>query len=233
MNLSKRLQAVAAMLVHSKTVADIGSDHAYLPVALITSGTASFVVAGEVRQGPLAAARQTIKAAGLEDRIDARAGDGLQVLAPGEVDAVVIAGMGSGVIRGILERSPAVTSRLQRLVCQPMAGASQLRQWLLQHGWRLVEEDLVLEEGRLYEILAAERGDMAQPEPLLLEIGPLLWQQKHPLLKEHLERLLLQAAKKNVAMAHSNNPAVWGKMQVCQEKIRALEEKIRCVSTAE
>jgi tRNA (adenine22-N1)-methyltransferase len=160
-------------------------------------------------------------------------GDGLQVLTPGEVEAVVIAGMGSAVIRGILERSPEVTGSLRRLICQPMAGTAQLRQWFQQRGWKLVEEDLVLEDGILYEILAAEPGETQPIETLFLEIGPLLWQNRHPLLREHLGRLLQKERKQSAAMAKSHDPDVLAKRESCQEKIRMLEGKIRCVSIVE
>ena len=233
MKLSKRLQAVEKLIGPYSSVADIGSDHAYLPVALIASKNVSFVVAGEVNPGPLMAAKLTIAASGMEDHISARLGDGLQVLAPGEVEAVVIAGMGSTVIRGILERSPEVTGSLRRIICQPMAGAVQMRQWFQKQGWKLVEEDLVLEEGRLYEILAAEPGEMSPMEPMLLEIGPLLWQNRHPLLREHLKRLLQKTRKQSAAMAKSEDPDVLAKRVSCQEKIRMLEGMIQCVSIVE
>ena len=227
--LSKRLQAVAAMVAPCKSLADIGSDHAYLPVHLIGSGTVSFVVAGEVKPGPLAAAMHTVAAAGMEDRISVRKGDGLQVLQPDEVEAVVLAGMGGSAIRGILSRSPAVTASLRRLICQPMSGAAGLRQWLLHNGWRLVREDLVLEDGRLYEIIVAEPGEMEPMEPLLLDIGPLLWQNRHPLLPEHLRRMLKKAEIQGAAMMRSGNPAVLPRLHACQEKIHALEGRIRCL----
>ena len=99
--------------------------------------------------------------------------------------------------------------------------------------WKLVAEDLVLEDGRLYEIFSAEPGDMAPIEPLLLEIGPLLWEKRHPLLLEHLGRLVQKLKKRSIAMQNSDSPVVLTKLQACQEKICALEGKIRCLSTVE
>ena len=108
-----------------------------------------------------------------------------------------------------------------------------MRHWFQKQGWKLVEEDLVLEEGRLYEILAAEPGEMSPMEPMLLEIGPLLWQNRHPLLREHLKRLLQKTRKQSAAMAKSEDPDVLAKREICQEKIRMLEGMIQCVSIAE
>jgi tRNA (adenine22-N1)-methyltransferase len=140
-----------------------------------------------------------------------------------------MAGMGGGTIREILSRSPEVLGRLGRLVCQPMNGAAGLRQWLLSHGWKLVAEDLVIDAGRLYEIIAAEPGEMPQVEPILLEIGPLLWQQKHPLLREQLQRMIKRLMLRSSAMEQSSDPAVREKLQLCRKKLCELEEKMQCL----
>lgn len=229
MNLSKRLLAIAELTAPYGRVADIGSDHAYLPVYLLSAGKAAFAVAGEVNPGPLAAAKQTILAAGLGDRIDARLGDGLQVLSPGEVEVAVLAGMGGAMIEAILMESPAVAASLRRLVCQPMNGAAGLREWLLAHGWKLVAEELVLEDGRLYEIMAAEPGIMEVPEPLLLTVGPLLWEQRHLLLGEHLRRLTAKLERECHSMEKSDRAEIVARRARCQAKLQAMEALLRCV----
>lgn len=229
MLLSKRLMAVAAMTAPYARVADIGSDHAYLPVFLVAAGRVTVAIAGEVKEGPLSAARQNIQSAGMIDRIAARLGDGLQVIKPGEVDVAVVAGMGGQASIDILAKSPEVTTSLKRIVCQPMNGSARLRDWLARHGWKLAAEDLVLEDGRLYEIIAAEPGEMLLIDPLMLEIGPLLWQQRHPLLDKHLENLLKKLELQEQAMAESARPSVSARRTLCQEKIRKLEDLMRCL----
>lgn len=229
MNLGKRLRAVAELTLPYTRVADIGSDHAYLPIFLIESGRAVFAVAGEVRPGPLAAAQKSIAAAGLNGCIEARLGDGLAVLAPGEVEAAVLSGMGGQAIHDILARSPEVMSTLRRVVCQPMNAAASLRIWLLRQGWSLVAEELVLEDGRLYEIMAAEPGTMSPIEPILLEIGPLLWQQRHPLVRQHCDRLLAALERQAQAMEKSANASVLARSRICRKKIALLEEWMRCL----
>ena len=229
MVLGERLRAIAGLVGDFRRLADIGSDHAYLPVWLILQGKADFVIAGEIQQGPLEAARRTITEMALEDCIEARLGDGLAVVRQGEVDAVVIAGMGGASIRGILERSPLVVGKLSRIVCQPMTGAAGLRRWLLEHGWLIDAEELVMEEGRLYEVVAAKPGIAAVPEDLLLEVGPLLWQNRHPLLTEQIERLLQQYQSRVNAMQHSIAPAVVRQMQLWQQRIIQLEAMRTCL----
>ena len=224
--LSARLNAVADLVGTCRGIADIGSDHAYLPVWLIQHEKISFAVAGEVQPGPFEAARQTICDAALQERITARMGDGLQVVYPGEVAAVVLAGMGWATIRGILERSPDVLSLLDRLVFQPMTGSAGLRRWLAENGWRLVSEELVAEGGRLYEVLAAEPGSPEPADSLLLEIGPLLWRQRHPLLQEHLSRLIINYEKRMAAMIRSQTPEVMARRGEHAEKIYALKERL-------
>ena len=229
MVLGERLRAIAGLVGDFRRLADIGSDHAYLPVWLILQGKADFVIAGEIQQGPLEAARRTITEMALEDCIEARLGDGLAVVRPGEIDVIVIAGMGGASIRGILERSPLVVGKLSRIVCQPMTGAAGLRRWLLEHGWLIDAEELVMEDGRLYEVVAAKPGIAAVPEDLLLEVGPLLWQNRHPLLTEQIERLLQQYQSRVNAMQHSSAPAVVRQMQLWQQRIIQLEAMRTCL----
>lgn len=229
MNLSARLEAVANLVSPYRTVVDIGSDHGYLPLWLVQTRRVTLAIAGEVQIGPLEAVRRTIRETAMEGEISARFGDGLQVVVPGEVEVAVIAGMGGKTIKGILERSPAVLNCLKRLVCQPMAGALGLRRWLVDNGWKIVEEDLVLEDGRLYEVLAAEPGDAVLTDELMLEIGPILWQRKHPLLSEHLRRLKRQYEDQALAMERAKSKLVLKKRESCLSKIRELEVKMLCL----
>jgi tRNA (adenine22-N1)-methyltransferase len=229
MILGERLRMVADLVGDFRRLADIGSDHAYLPVWLVLQGKADFVIAGEIQQGPLEAAQRTINEMALEDCIEVRLGDGLAVVRSGEIDAVVIAGMGGASIRGILERSPQIVNNLSRVVCQPMTGAAGLRRWLMEHDWLIDAEELVSEDGRLYEMFAARPGKIALPDDLLLEVGPLLWQNRHPLLPIQIERLLQQYQLRVDAMQHSVAPAVAAQKQLWQQKIIQLEAMRTCL----
>ena len=229
MKLSARLNAVAAQVGPYRKIADIGSDHAYLPVWLAQAGKISFAVAGEILPGPLAAARRTIVDAAMDEKVIARLGDGLQIVAPGEVEVAVLAGMGGKAIRGILERSPDVVEGLQRLVSQPMTGAQGLRSWLAANGWEIIAEELVLEDGKLYELLAAEHGTSSPSDALTLEIGPLLWERRHPLLPVQLARLKRQYERRAADMEKSKSVAVQKRREACLEKINALEARITCL----
>lgn len=209
MKLSPRLLRIAALVPRNAVVADIGTDHALLPAYLIAAGRSPRVIATDARPGPLEAARATARdlAGEGEGRIDFRLGFGLSVLAPHEADAVVLAGLGGHTIIRILERSPEVCATVRRFILQPATAAGPLRRWLLAHGFRLLAEDLAREGGRFHEIIAAapapapasapDPAPSPAPDPALaaepllaelgLEVGPRLWEARHPLLRAFLE----------------------------------------------
>ncbi|MDR6225019.1 tRNA (adenine(22)-N(1))-methyltransferase [Desmospora profundinema] len=192
--LSLRLSAVAEWIPPGRVVADIGSDHAQLLIALSRSGLLNRGIAGEVNQGPWENARHRVKEAKLEHQIQVRKGDGLEVLDTGEAQVIVIAGMGGPLIASILDRGLQKLERVERLVLQPNSGVVHVRRWLHRHGWKLDGENLVREAGILYEVVTAVPGDPHEPyrkTPLPLdaafEVGPLLWMERHPLLLDKLE----------------------------------------------
>jgi len=159
LKLSLRLRTIADFVPPGARVADIGSDHALLPVYLVQSGKTPSAVAGEVNAGPLQAAKSQIAASGLGRAIDARLGDGLSVVVPGEVDCVTIAGMGGALMADILEAgaSGGKLEGVHTLVLQPNVGEDLVRGWLLRQGWHLAAERLLEEDGKYYEVLLALR----------------------------------------------------------------------------
>lgn len=150
---NKRLAAIAELVPPCDTVADIGTDHALLPASLAASGRCRRAIACDVRSGPLLAAEKTIGASGLSGRIETRLGFGLETLAPGECECIVIAGMGGLLIREILERSPAVAGRAERLILQPNTCIYELRQYLASAHYEVIDERGVLDAGHAYLII--------------------------------------------------------------------------------
>ena len=162
-NLDKRLSTVAAMVRHGSRIADIGTDHAYLPVYLVQAGICPGGIAADIRSGPLDAARRTVTEAGLTDVIALRLGDGLAPVKADETDDVVIAGMGGETIVAILAAADWVKDARLRLILQPMTRAEELRRWLLTSGFTVAEERLVRDGHRLYPVMAAAYT-AAEPE---------------------------------------------------------------------
>jgi len=228
MHLDDRLQALADFVPEGSRAADIGTDHGYLAVALLQQGKANFVVAGDKNHGPYEAAKRTVHEYAIgEEHISVRLGDGLEVVKPGEVDTVCIAGMGGILMNTILEASPEVTDKLKTLVLQPMNGAAELREWLYDHEWHIVDESLVIDDGRIYEIIKAEKGSRKKPSGLDLLVGPKLWKKKPPLLRHHIEALLFQQRRILSGMEKSDRAKGDKRFAQVKRRVKALEERLK------
>jgi tRNA (adenine22-N1)-methyltransferase len=207
-------------------VADIGTDHAYIPVYLLRNRLAARVIASDSRNGPLRAAEETAKIFNIDKMVDIRLGDGLTVLeAADHVDVVVIAGMGGETICSILDRGQKILKGISLLVLQPMTEPGLVRSWLVENGYGLVQEDIAQEGENYYEIMAARQdNNYSVNDPRLLEVGPLLVENKHPLLKpllkQRLSRTRTAAAKaeKSISSAARNrNFELRGQVSLLEE----------------
>lgn len=167
--LSKRLEAVASFVPTGAIVADIGSDHAYLPCYLIHKGIVNKAIAGEVVKGPFESAVKQVKLEGLEDSITVRLADGLEAIKESDgVNTVTIAGMGGPLIVSILEKRPELLQTVTRLILQPNIHAKVIREWALANGWAILDEVILKEDEKIYEILVLQRGDMELSEQEIL-----------------------------------------------------------------
>lgn len=153
MQLSRRLQTVARLVPQCRCMADIGTDHAYVPIWCVRHDICQTALACDVRPGPLQIAAKGIGVYQLEDRIATRLSDGLEALLPGEADVIVIAGMGGLLIADILERGLAVLQPDTHLILQPMTAIEELRWFLYQHGFQVLDEHVVQEEDKFYNLL--------------------------------------------------------------------------------
>jgi tRNA (adenine22-N1)-methyltransferase len=221
--LSPRLAAAANYVCRGEPLADIGTDHAYLPAHLVQTGAVPRAIAADVLPGPLEAARTTVAEAGLAGRVELRLGNGLQVLTPGEVATATICGMGGPLIAEILAAGP--TAGLKRLVLQPMGGEEALRRWLAGHGWRIGDEVLVEDGGRIYVIIQAEPGVMTLENDDAF-IGPHLRKKGGPLLIRYAEILKNQAERALEGARQSDRPEAQARVADLQNRIRMLEEVI-------
>lgn len=184
--LSKRLAQVAQFIPIGCRLADIGTDHAYLPVHLALAGKISSAIATDINEGPVQAARANVEKYQLQSVIDVRQGDGLAVLQPGEVDVIVLAGMGGSLVCRLLEEGKDKLVSVSRLIIQANTCTYQVRRWLMRNGWELKAEKMVEERGKYYEILMAEPGQGEAPyigldgeeREQALYMGPFLLQEK-------------------------------------------------------
>lgn len=188
LKLSSRLQAVIREIPRGKTIADIGSDHAYVPCYACLHGLTNRAVAGDIAEGPLQSALEQVSESGLTEKVSIRKGNGLEVVAPGEVDVVVIAGMGGKLIADILDAGIARLTGVSKLILQPNVAVKTVRHWLLRNDWELINEIILEEEGKFYEVLAAVPGDGKAPyqsaHEMALSAGPLLMKERSPIFRK-------------------------------------------------
>lgn len=194
--LSLRLEHVGANIPVGARLADIGSDHGYLPVALMRRGVIASAVAGEVATTPFYAAQRTVRDNGLEQQITVRLADGLAAIEPHDgITAISVCGMGGETIRDILESGKMHLSGQERLILQPNGGEQPLRQWLMDNGYSIVSEELLRENRFYYEIIVAERAGPVAYTDEQLYFGPLQMQARSPAFIGKWQRLLRQRQK--------------------------------------
>lgn len=162
--LSKRLQAVAelAKTASIRCVADIGTDHGYIPIWLVEQGIAERAIAMDIRIGPLQRAQKHIREQGLEAYIETRLSDGLAALRREEAQVIVIAGMGGATMSGILEAGRSVISPDTILVLQPQSELYEFRRYLAEHDFVLLAEDMVEEDGKYYPMMKVQMRGAAE-----------------------------------------------------------------------
>lgn len=207
MNLSKRLQAIADFVKKDSQVCDIGTDHGYIPVYLIKENISKKVIGTDISKGSLDKIIDLIKREKLEDFIDARLGDGLNILESFEVDTLIIAGMGGILMAEILENGKDKLEGIDNYILQPMVGSKELRKYLQGNNFHIIDEELVFEEGKYYEIIKAKRGKESIKKDINYEISEILIKKPHPLVKLFVEykRDKLQAIIDEIRFVDTDN----------------------------
>ncbi len=223
--LSNRLQAVARQIPAGRRVADIGTDHGYLPVFLAVNDISPQIIASDRGKGPLSQAEQLVGLLSLENQISCRLGDGLSVLSPGEAEVICIAGMGGMAITEIIAEGMAQARAALRLVLQPQRNVAAVRRFLADNGFRIVAEDLAEDDGFYYEIIAAEPGEM-QLSDLEAEFGPLLLSCGHPLFKDFLSLRERDLTRLLEAMADNFSPDSMARKDQLEEEISRVAKVI-------
>lgn len=196
MKLSPRLLAVTSFVEKGSRVADVGTDHGYVPIWLIEEGIAESALAMDVRKGPLERAESHIRLHGLEDRISTRLSDGLKELNAGEADTVVIAGMGGELVIHIMEEGRHVRDTVRHWVLSPQSELDKVRRYLEEQGFVTLDETMLIDEEKYYTVMSVRgpegsgghvpaAGAMSEAEYLY---GRCLIKKKDPVLREYLEK---------------------------------------------
>ena len=197
MQLSDRLSAVAGLIREGKRLADVGTDHGYIPIYLVQRGICESAIALDIKQGPLERAREHICQYGLEEKISVRLSDGVSRLFAGEADCMVVAGMGGALTIHILEDGKEIVSEMKEWVLQPQSEIGKVRKYLWEHDFTIVEEDMVFEDGKYYPMMrvvprekrtSPDKTESSEWYELFAQYGKFLLEHRHPVLRQYLER---------------------------------------------
>ena len=189
--ISGRLEMAAEMVRKGSSIADIGTDHAYLPVYLISNNIAVKALACDLRKGPLCNAEKAVRKAGLSDRITLRLSEGFDSIEPDEADDFIICGMGGTLIAELLGRTQWLKNSRYRLIIQPQSHSEDVRKYLIENGYEIVEERVCEDSGRVYNAMSAEySGKVKEYSKSYIYTGTL------PELKNDIaDRILLKNLK--------------------------------------
>jgi tRNA (adenine22-N1)-methyltransferase len=249
--LSRRLSALGEWVPEGARYADIGTDHALLPVFLTYSGRVRYAVAGDIHAGPLEAARRQVADANVADRVFVRLGDGLKVLSPGEVDTVNIAGMGGSLMARLLTEAGERLDSVKTLVLSPHGSEDTLRRWLADNGFVLDREALLEEDGITYTLMRAYRAESADDAAaanrmlydeavlapcrervalsLLYEMGPCLIREASRVFRSKWEQEIEKREKIVRQMKRSETPDAADKVREWERAIADIREVLSCL----
>lgn len=219
LQLSKRLQAVVDLVTKGGCVADIGCDHAYISIYMVEQNIASKVIAMDVNKGPLERAKHNIKKSHFEQQIETRLSDGIKELESGEVNTLLIAGMGGGLIQRILSGNKEVLEQVKELVLQPQSEIRDTRLFVEQLGFEIVKENMLIEDGKYYTMLKAVRTEQSakMEREVFYRYGKYLLEHKNIILKKFLEKE--QEKLQMIAQKLKENPS-----ELNQERLKKVQE---------
>lgn len=194
MQLSDRLMKIVSMVSGGMITADVGTDHGYVPIALAGNNKTNRIIAMDINKGPLERARQNIEEAGLSEYIELRLSDGLEKLMPGEAECIVIAGMGGLLMKRILSDGLNAMLAAGELVLSPQSDIDEVRSFVLQNGFDICDEAMLIDEGKFYTIIKAVKGSGDTYSDTELKFGKCLLTSKNEVLFTYLnkEKLTLE-----------------------------------------
>ncbi len=206
--MTERLLAVASFAQNESTVADVGTDHAYIPVYLVQKGVSKSALAMDINEGPLLRAKENIEKFNLQDKIKTRLSDGLKELLEGECDTVIIAGMGGILINKILDDSKHLYPYINHYILQPMTAIEETRKFLEENGFSIENERLAKEENKIYTVILAKRGEMKIENEIDYYVGKKLVENKDELLVDFLDGKIYELNKAIQSMKNTENDKI-------------------------
>ncbi len=231
MQISERLMTVASFVSDGSRVADIGTDHAYVPISLMLDNRIICALAMDVREGPLARAKKHIREYQLENSIHVRLSDGLSAYQKGEADSIVISGMGGALTERILTEGAGKYEGVRELILSPQSEIFLVRIWLRKNGWQIERETMLVQDGKYYTVIRAVPGEDGEARRVEDQYGGYLLKHKHPVLLDYLlqERetihKILVMLKKQIAESQ-NQAHIENRIGELTDKLLLVEEAL-------
>jgi len=232
LKLDPRLQAIAEYVKKGERVADIGTDHGYIPIYLVENGMSPKIFATDVNPGPLDNARSMVEAREMDKTIKLKLGNGLEPIIGENIDKVIIAGMGGFLIRDILVEGEKFISEMKpSLVLQPMVAQPELRKWLRENGYRVISERIAKDRRKFYEIMLVERGKESCENLAHDEIGIKMLEEKDPLLMDFVNHKITKYEKilENIRRNAAESELMDKKTFEIIDRIERLKEVLKAI----
>ena len=229
MQLSSRLKAICNMVDHCNCTADIGTAHGYIPIYLVKNNICNRAIASDINKGPIRKAEINIRNEDLQNKIECRLGSGLNTINIGEVQEIIIAGMGGNLIRDIINENINIFKSVNTLILQPIQNPEVLREYIYKMGFTIVDEELCIDENIFYEIIKVKYAkNKNNIDTIFYEVGKRLIEKKNPLVNRFINkkidkyRTILNYIKEDGSLAKKR------KLDI-KNKILRLQELIECL----
>jgi len=223
--LSPRLAKIKELVPKNCCTADIGTDHAYIPISLVKEGIAECAIASDIKKGPLLRAKANIQRCGLSDKIEMRLGAGLSTLKQNEAEVIIIAGMGGILISEILEKSKDVAKGAKLLILQPMTAVLELREYLVENGYFVESEYLEAEEEKIYNIIAAKPNGRCEYSLKELYLGKDLEKTSPELFPLYKSGVITKLRRRAEGLKNSENILNKKRLAETEDIINILKEE--------
>lgn len=229
MELSKRLMKIASYVNYCEAIADIGTDHGYIPIYLVKNNKCNSAIASDINKGPIEKASTNIRFEGLSEKIKCLLGGGLKPLKVGEVNGVIIAGMGGNLIRDIILEDIEKVKLYDFLILQPAQNPEVLREFLYNNNFEILNEDLILDDGKFYELFKVKYNENAKKinikDEISYEISSILLESNNSLVNDYIKSKI-KKYENIMTYIKDDTSLAKKKKDILNEKINKLKEMI-------
>lgn len=229
MELSKRLMKIASYINYCEAIADIGTDHGYIPIYLVKNNKCNSAIASDINKGPIEKASTNIRFEGLSEKIKCLLGGGLKPLKVGEVNGVIIAGMGGNLIRDIILEDIEKVKLYDFLILQPAQNPEVLREFLYNNNFEILNEDLILDDGKFYELFKVKYNENAKKinvkDEISYEISSILLESNNSLVNDYIKSKI-KKYENIITYIKDDTSLAKKKKDILNEKINKLKEMI-------